>query len=112
MLYSEILECKATSEDMFVHDIKAAPSHQCVLFCNTFCIFTADNLGEFYNSLSSVHARCKSKQHPTTVGPILVGFRIIQLFCIDSVSSYATFCALEVMDIRNNFPTVFHFQYS
>ena len=34
VLYSVMLECKAThgSEDVFVRDVKAAPSPQCVLF--------------------------------------------------------------------------------
>ena len=95
VLYSVMLECKATqgSEDMFVRDVKAAPSPQCVLFFDwqlqdmrrfltnnkKFGIFTADttyNLGEFYVTPTAypqlMLEDARSKQHPTMVGPILV----------------------------------------
>ena len=95
VLYSVMLECKATqgSEDMFVRDVKAAPSPQCVLFFDwqlrdmrrfltnnkKFGIFTADttyNLGEIYVTPTAypqlMLEDVRSKQHPTMVGPILV----------------------------------------
>ena len=95
VLYSIMLECKAMqgSEDVFVRDVKAAPSPQCVLFFDwqlwdmnrfltnnkKFGIFMADttyNLGEFYVTPTAyphlMLEDVRSKQHPTMIGPILV----------------------------------------
>lgn len=95
VLYSVMLECKAVQprEDLFVRDVKAAPSPQCVLFFDwqlqdmcrfltnnkMFGIFTADttyNLGEFYVTPTAypqlMLEDVRTKKHPTMVGPILV----------------------------------------
>ena len=95
VLYLVMLECKDAqgSDDMFVRNVKTAPSPQCVLFFDwqlkdmtqfltnnrKFGIFTADttySLGEFYFT-PTVYPQLmledvRSKQHPTMIGPILV----------------------------------------
>ena len=94
VLYSVMLECKATqgSEDMFVHDDKAVPSPQCVLFfignCRTWDTTHQQQKVWYFHSWYNIQSwefyvtptaypqlmleDVGSKQHPTMVGPILV----------------------------------------
>ena len=103
-----MLQCKLVegTSDAFVHDVKAAPDPQCVLFFDwqlndlvhfltdsrQFSVLTADttyNLGQFYvTPITYRHLMLvdiTSQKHPTMAGPILVhqrkDFASFKLLC-------------------------------